>query len=116
MTIWRGKTISAFRFLPLSSEIGILKCSETTSIINSGVISLALSGEIISFSASAASGISIDLFSKFAIAINLFKEPSNSRMFDFILFAIYCMTSFGMWYLSNPSNSTFFCKIAILVS
>ena len=55
-TIWRGSTISAFLFFPFSSETGTLKCSDTTSIISSGVITRVLSGDIISFSASAARG------------------------------------------------------------
>ena len=96
MTIWRGRTISAFRFLPFSSVTGTLKCSETTSMISSGETARVSSGEIISFKASAAKGMSIGLFSRLERAISLFKDPSSSRILDLILLAMYCITSSGI--------------------
>ena len=52
MAIWRGNTISALRLFPFRSEIDTQKCSETMSKISSGVTSLRLSEEMISFKAS----------------------------------------------------------------
>ena len=60
------------------------------------------SGEIISFNASAARGMSIGLFSRLESAISLFRDPSSSRILDLILLAIYCITSSGIWYFSSP--------------
>ena len=53
-------------------------------IINSGVISLLVSGEIKSFNVSSANSTVIGVVESFANADNFVKAPSSSRMLDLI--------------------------------
>ena len=88
MTICLVRARSAVLFLETMSSGFTPKCSETTLIISSGVISFCLSGEMMSFKASSAS--SKEGFTLFNLekAIILLKAPSSSRMLDLMLVAI----------------------------
>ena len=69
--------------------------------------------EIISFKASVAKSTVISRFVKDEYATILINAPSSSLMLDFILVAMYTITSLGTF---SFSTSAFFFKIAILVS
>ena len=97
MAIWRALVVFASRLALFKSATEIPKCSETVSMISSGVIFRFSSGEIRSFKASAASEILISSFFNLYSAISLLREPSSSRMLDLMLVAINCRTSSGIW-------------------
>jgi len=88
IAICLGLEISAFLLLLFRSAIDTPKCSETISSISSGVTSLLFLEDMISFSASEASVISICVALLFSLyrAISLLSEPSSSRMLVLIFF------------------------------
>ena len=69
--------------------------------------------DIISFNASVAKSTVTSLLVNEEYAIILIRAPSSSLMFDFILVAMYPITSFATF---KFSTSAFFLRIAILVS
>ena len=112
IAICLGKAISLDLFSPDSSSLFMLKYFATVSFIKSQDITFSFS-YLNSFIIFSASSIVIGLCVREALATILFKTPSNSLMFESILFAMSANIESS---ITIFSSCDFFLKIAKRVS